>query len=364
VLDVSLHDISFRYPKDGFELRDVTLSFPRSTCTTLIGPAASGLTTLLKIIRGDVRPESGEVRIGARVVNTLRPDRRPLLFVTSDPDISKRWSVQHALIAAVRTRTLDRVDRLREYDLAAEKWDLSDLLARRVDTLSSSQSLRVHLARIELLRPGILLADRLLDRCNPSELLRIADALYRTLRVMGTTVIAVPAAMLELGFADRAVVLDRGRVVQEGSPAAIFSRPGTEAAARSSGDVNVIPISVRGGVVESVIGSWSVNPPPFEGNGVALARPGAFTIAAAGEESDLIFGIEEASFEERGWMLSGLLSGAVPLRILVPAEAKVHKGKLLPLRYDPQRFILISRHESVPPGFVPTNVVPPMRDSR
>lgn len=364
MLDVSLHEVSFQYPRGGFALRDLSATFPRSTCTALIGSGASGLSTILKILRGELRPSRGDVRIGTRAVTSLKPDRRPLLFVTPDPHVSGRWSVQHALVAAVRARSLDRIDRLREYELAAAKWRLNDLLEQRVDTLSASELLRLQLARIELLRPGILLADRLLERCNPAELPQLADEWYRTLRVMGTTVIAVPAAMIELGYADSAIVVDRGHIVQQGSPASIFTRPGSEAAALASGDVNVIPVSIRGGVVESVMGSWTVNPPPFEGNGVALARPGAFAIAGPGEESDLIFGVEEASFRENGWLLRGLLSGSVPLRILVPAEAKMHKGKLLPLRYDAQQFILISRHDAVAPGYVPTDIVPSLRDSR
>ena len=69
----------------------------------------------------------------------------------------------------------------------------------------------MHLARIELLRPGILVADRVL------ELAAFADDYYRMLRVLGTTVISAPASVDELGFTDRVVVLDGGRVVQEGA---------------------------------------------------------------------------------------------------------------------------------------------------
>ena len=101
--------------------------------------------------------------LGQRRVNDVKAAQRPLLLVTSALEIPGRWSVQHALVAAVRTRTLDRQDRHREYTLAAEKWELVPLLERRIDTLSSTEAARVHLARIELLRPAILLADRLLE---------------------------------------------------------------------------------------------------------------------------------------------------------------------------------------------------------
>jgi ABC-type sugar transport system ATPase subunit len=315
-----------------------TLVFPKSTHTALIGPPACGASTLLRVLAGRLR---GTVRIGARDVSALRPGKRPLLFVTSALDAPERWSLRHLLIAAVRTRTLDREDRHHEYALAAEKWQLGGLLDRRLDALSSTERTRANLARIELLKPAILVADRLLELANPSAAARLADDIHRTLRVAGTTVISAPASPVELGLCDRVVVLDRGRVVQTGVPSEIFAAPASEAAAMATGDVNVIPIEIRGGIVTSAIGSWESA--AFEGAGVALARPDDFVIAKKGEDSDLIFGVEEASFRGGWWHLRGFLTGGLILHIAVPRDTAVHKGKLFPLRYDPARFPLLPR---------------------
>jgi ABC-type sugar transport system ATPase subunit len=315
-----------------------TLVFPKSTHTAVVGPPACGASTLLRVIAGDAR---GSVRIGARDVSALRRAKRPLLLVTSALDAPERWSLRHLLIAAVRTRTLDREDRHHEYELAAEKWGLADLLDRRLGALSSTERTRANLARIELLKPAILVADRLLEQANPSVVAKLADDFHRTLRVAGTTVISAPASSVELGLCDRVVVLDRGRVVQEGVPSHVFGAPASEAAAMALGDVNVIPIEIRGGVVTSSIGSWESA--SFEGAGIALARPDDFVIAKKGEDSDLIFGVEEASFRDGRWHLRGFLTGGLILRIAVPRDTAVHKGKLFPLRYDPARFRLLPR---------------------
>jgi len=103
----------------------------------------------------------------------------------------------------------------------------------------------------------------------------------------------------------------------------------------------VIPVSVRGEVVESPIGSWNAHV-PFQGAGVALARPEDFSVAAPGEESDLIFGIEEASFRDGRWIAIGILTGSINLRVALPADFAVHKGRLIPLRYDSSRFVVIA----------------------
>jgi ABC-type sulfate/molybdate transport systems ATPase subunit len=158
---------------------------------------------------------------------------------------------------------------------------------------------------------------------------------------MGTTVITAPSSIVELGAIDRVIVLDGGRIVQEGMPSEVYGNPRSEAAAAATGDVSVVPVTIRGNVVESIIGSWEVDPPPFQGSGIALIRPDDFSVAAPGEESDLIFSVEEASFYGGAWHVRGVLSGAFLLRVTLPGSLAIHKGKLMALRYDPSRFRLL-----------------------
>ena len=364
MLDVALRNLTFRYP-EGFALRDVTLTFPRSTHTAIAGPSACGATTLLRLIAGTLRPQSGDVILGQRRVNDVKAANRPLLFATSAIDVPLRWSVQHALVAAVRSRSLDREDRHQEYALAAEKWELAPLLERRIAALSSTELARVQFARIELLRPAILIADRLLEGVNASARANLADMLFRTLRVHGTTVVFAPSSREELAMTDLVVVLHEGRVVQSGHAAEVFARPVDEASAMAIGEVDAIPITIRGNTVESVIGSWDVDPPPFQGSGVALVRPNDFAPARPGEDSDVIFGVEEAGFSGGRWIARGVLSGGVTLRVELPSGANVHKGRLLALRYDPARFTLVPRERAKElQTTVPTDVVPPMRETR
>ncbi|MBV8519346.1 MAG: ATP-binding cassette domain-containing protein [Acidobacteria bacterium] len=363
MLDLTLRNVSFRYGT-GFALREISFTVPRSTHTALAGPPACGASTLLRLVAGTLTPDTGEILIGARVVNDLKPARRPLLYVTRALDVPGRWSVQHALVAAVRTRTLDREDRHREYALAVDSWQLGALLERRIDSLSSTEAARVHCARIELLRPGIVIADRVLEGVAASARVALADAFYRMLRIVGATVLSTPASRDELALTDAVVVLDDGRVVQHGSAAELFARPVDEAAAVAIGEVDAIPITIRGTSVESVIGAWELASPPFQGSGVALVRPGDFAPARAGEDSDLIFGIEEAGFADGRWLVRGVLSGGVTLRVELPRDANVHKGRLIALRYDPARFTLVPREQAPLQTTVPTDVVPSMRESR
>lgn len=316
-------------------LREISLTFVKSTHTALVGPPATGISTLLRVIAGEER--GGSVFIGARDVTKLPPSRRPLLRVTREIDAPQRWSVRHMLIAAVRQRTLDRIDRQHELELAVSKWKLEPLLDRPLRHLSTTERTRANAARIELLKPAILVADRVLDHAG------IDDEFYRTLRVLGTTVISAPASMSELGFTDRVVVIGDGRVVQDGTYAQIYRHPVSEAAARATGEVNLVPITIRGTTVDSPIGSWELAAAPFQGEGVAAIRPEDFELAGKGDESDLIFGIEEATFRGDHWRAVGLLTGNVNLIVSLPTDSQVHKGRLLPLRYAPGKFPMFRR---------------------
>jgi ABC-type sugar transport system ATPase subunit len=363
MLDVALETVSFRYPKSGFELRDVRITCARSTHTAIVGPPACGASTVLRLLAGELRPSQGSIRIGARLVTTMSARQRPLLFMSGELDVSRRWSVQHALVAALQHRTLDREDRLHEYALALVKWKLGTLTDRRIDTLSRSERALLNLARIELLRPAILVIDRPLEQLSPSIVESVADDFYRTLRVLGTTVISAPSSRLEFGYTDQVIVLDGGSVVQRGVASELFQAPESDAAALATGEVNVVPVDVTGTTVESPIGSWEVAAPRFSGPGVALVRPNAFRLPAAGEDSDLIFGVEEASFAAGVWHLRGILSGGLILRVTLPPGARVHKGRLIALCYDSSAVVLLPR-EHAPLRTVPTDVVPSMRDSR
>lgn len=335
MLDVALDRVS------AAVLHEVTLAFPKSRHTAIVGRAACGASTLLRVIAGTQRVASGEVRIGARPVTTVSAARRPLLAVTSEPDAPGRWSVRHLLVAAVRRRTLDREDRQHELALAATKWQLDALLDRRLDALSSTERTRANLARIELLKPAIVVADRLLEHASPAALPALADELYRTFRVLGATVISAPSSRIEQGLADAVVVLDGGRVVQQGVPSAVYAQPASAAAALATGDANLIPVAVRGTTAESPIGSWTVEPPPFQGEGIAIARPEAFRLTAAGEENDFIFTIEEASFAAGAWHLTGLVSGGTLIHLTVPGDLRVHKGRVVGVAYDPARMVMM-----------------------
>jgi ABC-type spermidine/putrescine transport systems, ATPase components len=144
----------------------------------------------------------------------------------------------------------------------------------------------------------------------------------------------------------------------------VFRNPATAAEAEATGEVNRIPVAVRNGEAESAIGAWPVAEGTPDGPHIALVRPEHFLPAEAGEESDVIVAVEEASFRDGVWHVYAMLSGGIGLHVVLPAASSIHKGRLIALRYDSTRFRLVPREESDGRTEAMLPSVPSMRDTR
>jgi len=347
-----------------FRIDGVSHVFEARSQTALVGASGSGKTTLLDLIAGRHSPERGTIRLGNRRLNDVKPKRRPLLYVTSDNGPPLRWSVRHALVAALRTGSLDRADRLEEFESALDYWALRDLVDRRLGSLSPGERVRCRMAEIELLRPAIFLADRLCASLSPSETQELLDRLSRVLRVIGTTSIVEVSRFEETRFSTSLVALHEGRLEQSGTPRSVVESPVSIAAALATGPANLFPVDIHENEVHSVLGDWSLESPPFQGNGTLLTRPWHFHPVLPGEESDLIFGVEEAAYANGSWWASGILTGNMMLEVHLPSETEVHKGRLMGLRYDPSHFTLVPEVVRERGQRVPIDALPTVPESR
>jgi len=364
VLDLAVESVAFRHRgADKPLFTDLSFRVAARSHTALAGVRASGKSTLLRLLAGELAPSAGSILIGTRKVNDLPRKRRPILYVTSELEQPSRWSAGHLLIAAVRQRGLDRQDRFIDLDEAARRWSVDSLLDRSLRHLSTTELARVRCAQIELLRPGILIMERFLAGADPSECSDLSDQLFRFLRTIGTTVVAEIATFHDLGNCDTVLVLDEGTVVLSGSSKHTYDSPSSVAAAQATGEVNLVPVTIKGSEVESSIGGWNEPDPPFQGDGVFLLRPEYLALCGKGEDSDFILAVEEASFHQGVWHLRGYMSAGQSIVATAPASSSVSKGKLLPYR-----IITHTRHYEKRPheglGGVPLDGVPSMRDSR
>ncbi len=201
---------------------------------TLIGPSGAGKTTLLRIIAGLTKPDSGHVLIdGLPQTDCARrlhrpPGKRRVGVVFQDYALFPHLSVGANVAYGLRARDINRLERRRRTMAMLDRLELAGLERERPSRLSGGQRQRVALARVLVLEPRVLLLDEPLAALDVQTRARVRADLHETLRGLAIPTLLVthdPADMR--AFGQRIIVLEEGRIVQDGAYADLTMHPAT-----------------------------------------------------------------------------------------------------------------------------------------
>ncbi|MFN3712721.1 MAG: spermidine/putrescine ABC transporter ATP-binding protein PotA [Alcanivoracaceae bacterium] len=214
---------------------------------TLLGPSGCGKTTLLRLLAGFERPDSGSLVLASEDITALPPERRPLNTVFQQYALFPHMTVFDNVAYGLRRegRPRDEIDQ-RVADVLAMV-QMEGLASRRPHQLSGGQQQRVAIARAVVKRPRLLLLDEPLSALDYKLRRKMQIELKRLQRELGITFVFVTHDQEEaLSMSDRVVVLYQGEVQQVGTPREIYERPANLFAARFVGETNLFPAMVTG----------------------------------------------------------------------------------------------------------------------
>ena len=259
-MSIALEHVTKRYA-DHAVVRDVSLEIASGELCVLLGPSGSGKSTILRIIAGLTDPDAGRVLLKGKDVTRLSPQKRGLGFVFQHYALFRHMTVAENVEFALRIRGTARPARARRRDALLEMVGLAGLGGRKPWQLSGGQQQRVALARALAHEPEVLLLDEpfgALDARIRAELRRTVREIHRELSV--TTVFVTHDQDEAFELADRLAVVDRGRVLETGSPREVYLHPRTEFTATFLGGANLVvgqvaPRGVRLGELEIPVGS-------------------------------------------------------------------------------------------------------------
>jgi len=251
---VELSDVAFAYQREPV-LAEVSLALPEGKVTVVIGPSGSGKSTLLGILAGLLAPRTGAVRFDGRDVAAVPTERRDVGVVFQSyalfPHLTVAGNVAFGLTSARGRRAAAAAGTGQEVERRVEETAallaIGPLLGRRPAELSGGEQQRVALARAIAPRPALLLLDEPLSALDARLRRSVRAELAALLARLETTVFYVTHDQEEaMLLADHLVVLDRGRVVQQGPPLDLYRRPAGAFVASFLGEANLLPASVVG----------------------------------------------------------------------------------------------------------------------
>jgi ABC-type Fe3+/spermidine/putrescine transport system ATPase subunit len=274
---------------------DVSLEIPRGSFTTLLGPSGCGKTTILRMIAGFYEPDSGDIMIGARRVNDVPTHRRKTAMVFQDYALFPHMTVQDNVSYGLRLARVQREEAAKRVRETLQFLDLLGLERRFPGQLSGGQQQRVAVARALVMNPEVLLLDEPLSNLDARLRVSIRNELISIQRQLGLTTIYVTHDQDEaLAMSDWVAVMNRGKVVQWGTPWDVYYQPRTAFLADFVGSVNLVTapvLAAQPGSVTVQLGPHALEV-PFEdhspGREALLAiRPETLTLGRPTDEGAL-----------------------------------------------------------------------------
>lgn len=255
---------------------DISFDVAPGQFVILLGPSGCGKSTTLRMIAGLEEASSGRIHIGERDVTRLPPGDRGLSMVFQSYALFPHLSVADNIVFGLRSRKVPKAEQRERLTKVAELVDLTDYLDRKPAKLSGGQRQRVALARSIISEHPICLMDEPLSNLDArlrSDMRREIKALQSRLNM---TVIYVTHDQVEaMSMGDRVILMQHGRIVQDGSPDELYNRPASTFAASFIGSpaMNLLPL-VAGETGAVIEGEPTAPVAPFEAVGGQLGiRP-------------------------------------------------------------------------------------------
>lgn len=222
---VVLTDINKRWG-DVYGVRDMNLNIADREFLVLLGPSGCGKTTTMRMVAGLDTPSQGEIRIGERVVNSLEPKDRDVAMVFQNYGLYPNMSVFENIRFPLKIRKIPVNEHDMRVNRAADMVELTELLDRKPKELSGGQRQRVALARAIVREPTVFLMDEPLSNLDAKLRVTMRAQLKNLQHQLAVTTLYVTHDQIEaMTLADRIVVMNKGAIMQIGTPEAVYNEP-------------------------------------------------------------------------------------------------------------------------------------------
>ncbi|HID57075.1 TPA: ABC transporter ATP-binding protein [Candidatus Poribacteria bacterium] len=251
--EVRLEGISKRFGRVQ-AVKDLSIEVESGRFTILLGPTGAGKTTTLRITAGLESPDEGEIYLDGRRITDLPPQRRDMAFVFQNLALYPRYTVFDNIASPLRVRGMSRGEIEARVKRVADILHISHLLDRKPAQLSGGEKQRVALGRAMVREPNLFLLDEPISALDAKLREEMRTELKRLQGDFGATFLyATPDQAEAMSMADRIAVINKGEIIQIGTPEQIYNSPANTFVADFVGSpgMNLLPCevkSVEGGI--------------------------------------------------------------------------------------------------------------------
>ncbi|WP_237386852.1 ferric ABC transporter ATP-binding protein [Xenorhabdus sp. Sc-CR9] len=264
------------------------LSISRGSMVTLLGPSGCGKTTVLRLVAGLEKPTEGNIFIDGEDVTDRSIQQRDICMVFQSyalfPHMSLGENIGYGLKMLGRPKAEIR-ERVQE---ALELVDLSGFEHRYVDQISGGQQQRIALARALILKPKVLLFDEPLSNLDANLRRSMREKIRELQQQFNITSLYVTHDQTEaFAVSDTVLVMNKGKIIQIGSPQELYRQPASKFMANFMGDANIFP-AIQGSDYIDIFQNRLPRPANFTTTQTSITvgvRPEAITLNQQGCES-------------------------------------------------------------------------------
>ncbi len=345
---LDIRGITKRYG-DKNALEDISFQVKKGEIVSLLGPSGSGKTTLLEIIAGLQEPDQGDCFWDGKSLRDIPAYQRGFGLMFQEFALFPHQNVIQNVAFGLEMKDWKPADvKIR----TAEVLNLVGLAGyehREINTLSGGEQQRVALARSLAPEPKLLMLDEPLGSLDRTLRERLLSEIREILRKTNQTALYVTHDQGEaFSIADRLVILNQGRIAQQGMPDQIYLHPNSVFVARFLGLVNLLPGTGRTegeeSSVETTLGKWPVDK-KISGPVTVLLRPEKVSLKAPDQDAQfpcLVCTLQEKIYEGQFIQLQVQCQGE-SLRFALSAadESLPESGGKIELFFDPHQALQI-----------------------
>ena len=237
---IELRQINHYYGKDQ-ALENINLTIEEGEFFTLLGPSGCGKTTILRILGGFITPSSGNIFVSDKDITNLGPEKRNMGTVFQNYALFPNMTVEENVAYGLKIKKLPKNIIKEKCDFYLELAGLKEYRKKRVDELSGGQQQRVAIARALAIEPTMLLLDEPMSNLDIALRVKMREEIREIQQKIGITTLFITHDQQEaLAISDKIAVMDKGKVLQIGTPMEVYKNPSNDFVANFVGTSNYI----------------------------------------------------------------------------------------------------------------------------